>query len=301
VNIPQSSGFSTSLQNIGKVENRGIELGINTTNIDNGRFQWFTEFNISFNKNKILNLDRGRKEFISGDFNNVNGFNLTRVGEPLGIFYGRVVEGIFQTQEEIDNSAQKNTKPGDFRFQDLNNDGAITDADRNIIGNPNPDFFGGLNNTITFMGFDLNVFLQGSYGNDIMNFQRFETHNLNGQNNQSRDVLNRWTPTNPSNTIPRANTAGGQRIFSTFHVEDGSYLRIKNISLGYTLPASLMQKLPLSAIKVYVSAQNLFTFTNYSGYDPEVSFFGSGATSQGFDYGAYPAAKTVLAGLNLKF
>jgi hypothetical protein len=132
-----------------------------------------------------------------------------------------------------------------------------------------------------------------------MNFQRFETHNLNGQNNQSRDVLNRWTPTNPSNTIPRANTGGGQRIFSTFHVEDGSYLRVKNISLGYTLPAALMQKLPVSGIKVYVSGQNLFTFTNYSGYDPEVSFFGSGATNQGFDYGAYPAAKTVLPVLTL--
>jgi TonB-linked SusC/RagA family outer membrane protein len=301
VNIPQSSGFSTSLQNIGKVENRGVELGINTTNVDKGSFKWFTDFNISFNKNKILNLDRGRREFIGGEFNNVNGYNLTRVGEPLGLFYGRVLEGIFQDQEEISNSAQTNAKPGDFRFQDLNNDGAITDADRTIIGNPNPKFFGGLNNTVNFMGFDLNIFLQGSAGNDIMNFQRFESHNLNGQNNQSRDVLNRWTPTNPSNSIPRANIAGGQKIFSTFHMEDGSYLRVKNISLGYTLPSALMNRLPVNTMRIYVSAQNLFTFTDYSGYDPEVSFFGSGATNQGVDYGAYPATKTVLVGLNLKF
>jgi TonB-linked SusC/RagA family outer membrane protein len=301
VNIPQSSGFSTSLQNIGKVENRGVELGLNTTNIDKGDLQWFTEFNISFNQNEILNLDRGRREFVSGLFGNVAGYNLTRVGEPLGLFYGRVAEGIFQNQEEITGSAQPNAKPGDFRFQDLNSDGAITDADRTTIGNPNPTFFGGINNTLTFKGFDLNIFLQGSYGNDILNFQRFESFNLNGQNNQSRDVLNRWTPTNPSNTIPRANTGGGQRILSTFHVEDGSYLRVRNISLGYTLPAALIGKLPLTSIKVYVSAQNFITFTKYSGYDPEVSFFGSGSVNQGVDYGAYPAAKTLTAGLNLKF
>jgi hypothetical protein len=113
-------------------------------------------------------------------------------------------------------------------------------------------------------------------------------------------VLNRWTPTNPSNTIPRANTGGGQRIFLPSMWKTALTLRVKNISLGYTLPAALMQKLPISGIKVYVSGQNLFTFTNYSGYDPEVSFFGSGATNQGFDYGAYPAAKTILAGLNIK-
>jgi TonB-linked SusC/RagA family outer membrane protein len=301
VNIPQSSGFSTSLQNIGKVENRGVELGLNTTNIDKGDFRWFTEFNISFNQNKILNLDRGRQEFVTGNFGNVIGYNLTRVGEPLGVFYGRVMEGIFQNQEEITGSAQPSARPGDFRFQDLNNDGAITDADRTIIGNPNPKFFGGLNNTVTFKGFDLNIFLQGTSGNDILNFQRFETFNLNGQNNQSRDVLNRWTGPGTSNTIPRANTGGGQRIFSTFHVEDGSYLRVRNISLGYTLPTALVQKLPLTSIRVYVSAQNLMTFTKYTGYDPEVSFFGSGSANQGVDYGAYPAAKTIIAGLNLKF
>jgi TonB-dependent starch-binding outer membrane protein SusC len=301
VNIPQSSGFSTSLQNIGKVENRGVELGINSLNIDQQNFQWHTDFNISFNNNKVLNLDNARREFIGGSFANVVGYNITRVGEPLGAFYGRVVEGIFQNEGEIASSAQKNAKPGDFRFKDLNGDGVINDADRQIIGNPNPKFFGGLNNTFVYKGFDLNIFIQGTYGVDIMNFQRFETHNLNGQNNQSRDVLDRWTPANPSTTIPRANSQGGQRIFSTFHMEDGSYLRVKNIALGYTLPATATLPLGMNSLKVYVAAQNWFTLTRYTGYDPEVNFFGSGSLNQGVDYGAYPTAKTVLLGLNVRF
>jgi TonB-dependent starch-binding outer membrane protein SusC len=301
VNIPQSSGFSTSLQNIGKVENQGFELGINALLVDKKDLQWYSDFNISFNENKILNLDANRKEFIGGVFSNVVGYNITRVGEPLGAFYGRVVEGIFQSQEEVNNSAQPNARPGDFRFQDLNGDGVINDADRQIIGNPNPKLFGGFNNTLMFKNFELNVFIQGSYGNDILNFQKFETHNLNGQNNQSRDVLNRWTPTNTDTNIPRANSQGGQRILSTFHIEDGSYLRFKNISLGYNLPETLTNKLAIGASKVYISGQNLFTLTGYTGYDPEVNFFGSGSTNQGLDFGAYPTSKTILIGLNVKF
>jgi TonB-dependent starch-binding outer membrane protein SusC len=301
VNIPQSSGFSNSLQNIGSVENRGLELAINTVNVERSDFQWFTEFNVSFNKNKVLSIDNDRTELIQGSFENVNSYNITRVGEPLGSFYGRIVDGIFQTQEEINNSAQKNARPGDFKFRDINGDGVINDSDRTIIGNPNPKFFGGFNNTFKFKNFDLNIFLQGTFGNDIMNFQRFETLNLNGQNNQSTEVLNRWTPSNPSNTIPRANIGGGQRIFSTFHMEDGSFVRVRNISLGYTIPSSLSQKLRINTSRVYVSGQNLFTFTKYSGYDPEVNFFGSGSINQGVDFGSFPNAKTLLVGLNLKF
>jgi TonB-dependent starch-binding outer membrane protein SusC len=301
VNIPQSSGFSTSLQNIGKVENQGFEFGLNALVMDKKDFQWYSDFNISFNENKILNLDDSRREFIGGVFGNVVGYNITRVGEPLGAFYGRVVEGIFQSQEEVNNSAQPNARPGDFRFKDLNDDGVINDRDREIIGNPNPKLFGGLNNTLIYKQFELNVFIQGSYGNDILNFQKFETHNLNGQNNQSRDVLNRWTPANTNTDIPRANSQGGQRILSTFHIEDGSYLRFKNISLGYNLPSSLINKLSVKSAKVYVAGQNLITLTNYSGYDPEVNFFGSGSTNQGLDFGAYPMSKTILIGLNVKF
>lgn len=303
VNVPQTTGYSTSLRNIGQVENKGLELGINTVNIEKNGFQWTSDFNIAFNKNKVLALD-GRPEFTAGDGSGhlqVSNTVLMKVGEPLGNFYGRVVEGIFQNQAEIDASAQKTAKPGDFKFADLNADGIINDLDRTVIGNGNPKFFGGLNNTLTYKGWELNIFLQGSYGNEILNFSRFDLYNLNGNNNQAAEVLERWTPTNPSNTIPRATSTGGQRILSSFHVEDGSYLRVKNLSLGYNLPANFLKTLTVRSVKVYLAAQNWFTFTKYKGFDPEVSRFGTTSISQGMDYGGYPAAKTILVGLNVKF
>lgn len=304
VNVPQTTGYSSSLQNIGRVENRGLELGINTVNIDGRDFKWNTAFNISFNKNKILALD-GRPEFTAGAGSGHLGVwgntILMKVGEPLGNFYGRKVAGIFQNKAEIDASAQKSAQPGDFRYEDINHDGVINDQDRTVIGNGNPDFFGGFNNTFSWKGVELNIFFQGSWGNDILNFGRFDLYNLNGNNNQSADVLDRWTPANPSNTIPRANAAGGQRILSSFHIEDGSYLRLKNISLGYHLPQNLLRKASLTGVKVYVSAQNWVTFSNYKGYDPEVSRFGGSSIDQGMDYGSYPTSKTLLVGLNVKF
>ena len=166
---------------------------------------------------------------------------------------------------------------------------------------PTPKLFGGFNNTFSFRGFDLNVFVQGNSGNQILNYGTFDLLNLTGGNNQSARVLDRWTPTNPSNEIPRANAAGGSRILSSFNVEDGSYLRFKNISLGYNLPRGLLDRLAISSAKIYVTAQNWITITKYTGYDPEVNRYGSSSLSQGLDYGGYPAAKTLLVGLNLKF
>ena len=310
VGIPTSSGFSTTLKNIGSVENRGIELSLTTVNVDKsspggGGFRWTSEFNLTLNQNKILTLD-GRQQFTTGTdavifATNINPI-LLKVGSPLGNFYGRVADGIFQNQAEIDASAQKTTaKPGDIRYKDLNNDGAINDNDRDIIGNANPKLFGGFNNTFSFKGFDLNIFVQGSSGNQILNYGSFDLLNLTGGNNQSARVLDRWTPTNPSTTIPRANGAGGSRILSSFQVEDGSYLRFKNISLGYNLPGGLLRRLSTASARVYVTAQNWITLTNYTGYDPEVNRYGSSSLSQGLDYGGYPAAKTLLVGLNLKF
>ncbi|MBN8820909.1 TonB-dependent receptor [Spirosoma sp.] len=305
VGIPTSSGFSTTLKNIGSVQNKGFELSLNTINVDRGGFRWTSEFNITFNQNKILTLD-GRQQFTTGTdaqiFNTTVNPILLKVGSPLGNFYGRVTDGIFQNQAEIDASAQKGSaKPGDIRYKDLNGDGVINDNDRDIIGNSNPKSFGGFNNTFSYKGFDLNVFVQGTYGNQILNYGNFDLLNLTGGNNQSARVLDRWTPTNPSNEIPRANSAGGSRILSSFQVEDGSYLRVKNISLGYTIPKTLLSRLSMTSARIYVTAQNWFTITKYSGYDPEVNRYGSSSLSQGLDYGAYPAAKTVLVGLNLKF
>lgn len=303
VNVPQTSGYSNSLQNIGQVENKGVEVSVTGMIIDNSDFKWRSDFNIAFNENRIRTLD-GRTEFTGGEGSGhlqVANTVLLKVGEPLGSFYGRVVDGVFQNQEEIDASAQPAAKPGDFRYRDIVPDGVINDNDRTIIGNGYPKTFGGFNNTFTYKGIELNIFLQGSYGNDILNFGRFDLLNLNGNNNQSREVLNRWTPENPSNEVPRANAGGGQRILSTFHVEDGSYLRLKNISLSYNLPEAILEKAYLRTARIYVSAQNYVTLTRYKGYDPEVSRFGTTAISQGMDYGGYPAAKTILIGMNLTF
>ncbi len=308
VGVPTSSGFISTLKNIGSVRNKGVEISLTTINIAKGDraggIRWTSDINLTFNQNTILTLD-GRQEFTTGTdaliFATAINPILLRVGSPLGNFYGRVTNGIFQNQAEIDASAQKTAKPGDLRYKDLNNDGVINDLDRDVIGNANPKLFGGFNNTFSFKGFELNIFVQGVSGNRILNYGSFDLVNLTGGNNQSARVLDRWTPANPGNTIPRANSAGGSRILSDFQVEDGSYLRFKNISLGYDLPRTLLDRLSVSSARVYVAAQNVLTLTNYTGYDPEVNRYGSSSLSQGLDYGAYPSAKTVLVGLNLKF
>lgn len=304
VGVPTNSGFSSMLQNIGRVQNKGVELALNSTNIDHGGFRWTSAFNITFNKNKVLALDN-RTEFRAGSDAQVHRTNISpilmRVGTPIGNFYGFKMEGIFQNENEIAASAQPNAKPGDIHYADINGDGIFNDEDRTIIGNANPDAFGGLNNTISYKGFDLNIFIQGTFGNEVLNYGTFDQMNMTGGNNQSTRVLDRWTPTNPSNSVPRANAAGGSRLLSTLHVEDGSYIRFKNISLGYTLPTSWLRSLSVSSCRIYITGQNLFTITSYTGYDPEVNRFGSDTISQGIDYGAYPAAKTYLLGLNVKF
>lgn len=304
VGVPTNSGFSSMLQNIGKVQNRGVELALNSINIEGGEFRWTTAFNLTFNKNKVLALDN-RTEFRSGSDARVHNTNvspiLMRVGTPIGNFYGFQTDGIFQNEGEVAASAQPNAKPGDLRYVDINGDGVFNDDDRTIIGNANPDAFGGLNNTFSYKGFDLNIFIQGTFGNEILNYGTFDQMNMTGGNNQSTRVLDRWTPERPSNTVPRANAAGGSRLLSTLHVEDGSYVRFKNISLGYTLPKHWLQSLSVSECRIYLTGQNLFTITSYTGYDPEVNRFGNDTVSQGIDYGAYPAAKTYLIGLNVKF
>lgn len=304
VGVPTTSGFTIMLQNIGKVENQGVELAVNADVIDKADFKWTTSFNITFNRNKVLALDK-RKEFRTGADAKISntGLNpiLLRVGEPLGNFYGYEMDGIFQTEAEVAASAQPAAKPGDIRYVDQNGDNMINDDDRAIIGNANPNSFGGWNNTFTYKGLDLNVFIQGVFGNEILNYGSFDQLNMTGGNNLSTRALNRWTPDNPSNTIPRANAAGGSRILSSFQVEDGSYIRFKTLTLGYTLPSAWFRALSISQLRIYASGQNLFTITDYSGYDPEVNRFGNSSISQGIDYGVYPSAKTFLFGLNLKF
>jgi TonB-linked SusC/RagA family outer membrane protein len=298
--IPGTSGYSNALKNIGKVENKGIELGINSQNIVSA-FNWTTDFNIAFNKNTVLNIG-GVSQIFAGQTANIAqnvSSGIIKVGEPLGSFYGYVTDGVFQTTDDIANSAQPNAKPGDRKYKDLNGDKKINDNDRTIIGTAQPKFVGGITNNFSYKGFELSVFLQGVYGNNILNANRFELEYLSGTTNQDRDVLNRWTPTNTNTDIPRASVNRPANVISTRQIEDGSYLRLKNIQLAYNLPAKTLKLAKIRSLKIYVSAQNYITWTKYSGYDPEVNRFGQDNVSQGFDYGSYPAAKTILFGLNV--
>jgi len=292
--------------------NRGIDLNITTNNFvsaDNG-FTWSTTLNLSAYRNEITALGVG-KPFNGQGFRGGNTLTRYDVGQAFGSFYGYVMEGLFQTADEI---AQLNAKspagfyqssgtaPGDIKFKDLNGDGVVNGDDRTFIGNPNPDFTYGLNNTFGYKGFDLNIFLQGSQGNDVYNLNRYylEGTGLAAISNAGTLVLDRWTPTNTNTDIPRAvalDPNQNNRV-STHYVEDGSYMRIKLLTLGYTLPASLLTSLHSQRIRVYVSAQNLATFTKYKGFDPEL---GNQGNSLGVDRGIYPQARVFLAGINLGF
>ncbi|RAJ11114.1 TonB-linked SusC/RagA family outer membrane protein [Chitinophaga skermanii] len=301
ISLPITSGYFTSLQNVGKVRNQGLEFSLNTTNVT-GKFQWNTNFNIAFNRNEIMDLGNVKGDIPSGQASGhlqLGNSGILRVGSPIGVFFGYKTDGIFQNADEIKNSAQKNAKPGDRRFVDVTGDGVISTADRVILGKAQPDFTYGFTNNFSYKGFDLSVFFQGVQGNSIFNLNRFEQESMTGVANQSTAVLDRWTPTNPSKTIPRANSSGQPYQITDRQVEDGSYLRLRNIQLGYNLPEKWLKRVNMTSVKIYVSGQNLATWTKYSGFDPEVSRFGQDNLSMGTDYGSYPAAKIYLVGLNI--
>lgn len=301
VSLPNTSGFTTSLQNIGKIKNEGLEFSVNTVNFE-GDFKWNTNFNIGFTRNKILDLGDVVGDIPSGDASGhlqLGNSGILRVGQPVGVFFGLVTDGIFQNAAEVAASAQKGAKPGDRRYKDINGDGVISTADRVILGKAQPDYIYGFTNNFSYKQFDLAVFFQGVHGNSILNLNRFELESMTGVSNQSTAVLDRWTPTNPSNTIPRATSAGSPYQISSRQVENGSYLRLKNVQLAYNFDSDLLKKIKVTNAKIYVSAQNLWTKTKYSGYDPEVSRFAQANLSQGVDYGSYPSSKMFLIGLNI--
>ncbi|RBL94178.1 SusC/RagA family TonB-linked outer membrane protein [Chitinophaga flava] len=290
VEIPWTSGQTASLQNFGSVLNKGLEVSISSKNVT-GAFTWNTDFNISFNHNEVLTIGNGARSYISGNY-------IIQVGQPLGSFYGTVTDGILQKGEEATKGKYTGNavpKPGDRLYKDTNGDGIFTTAaDRTIIGNAQPDFVFGFGNNFSWKGLSLSVFLQGSYGNKILNANRQSLELFTGQQNAAASALDRWTPANPSQTIPRAKLDPAP-VFSDRFIEDGSFLRIRNITLGYTLPRSVIGK--ISAVNVYLSAQNLLTWTKYTGFDPEVT---SGSNvSPGTDAGIYPVARTVNAGVRI--
>lgn len=300
--IPFTSGFGSTLLNIGNVRNRGFDLGINSINVD-GAVSWRSSLNFSINRNEVTNL-------ASDEDINLGAGNILREGQPIGTFYGYVFEGIFQTEDEAASSPTmvgQQPRPGDRKYRDISgpegvSDGIINDYDRTIIGNAQPDFTFGINNELSFKNFTLSFFFQGSQGNEMVNMNLLNLENVNGQQNVLAEAgLNRWTPENPSNRYARALATSTDNFFSSRLVEDASYLRLKNITLGYNLPPALLSRLKISNLRIYASATNLWTLTNYSGYDPEGNAYGFTTNLIGVDDGNYPQAKTYLMGLNFGF
>lgn len=307
------------LRNVGSINNKGFEFSITSTNINTANFSWKSNFNFSRNRNQVVELSSGTEIIGNGAPGYFAGGStyILREGDPIGLFWGLDYRGVYQGGDVPAGTALEgrsfdgngNPIPGEPLFaevadEDGNFNGVIDDNDRQAIGDPNPDFTLGLSNSFSFKGFDLNIFFQGSVGGDIYNLTAVQL--FNGDSNALTDVLNSWTPDNTNTDIPRAAIRGRER--SSRFVEDGSYLRLKNVALGYNLPLGVMQKLGLSSARLSVSAQNLLTFTGYSGLDPEVSYFGSGGESsgddniiQGHDYGNYPNLRSVTVGLNLRF
>ncbi|TGE25889.1 TonB-dependent receptor [Hymenobacter aquaticus] len=307
VPLPLSSGAQTLniIQNLGEVENKGLELGLNTTNVqsDNGGFAWTTQLNFTLNRNKVINIGTVRNEQgVVSDRKIIGDYSIVQAGLPLGTFYGLQTDGIFQTDDEA-KKLNPEARAGDIRFKDLNGDNKITDADRTVIGNSNPKSIAGVTNTFSYKGLELSVFFQGSFGNDIYHENRRSTEGMYQALNQTTRVLNRWTPTNRDTDVPRAvlNDPAGNNQVSNRFIEDGSYVRLKNVTLAYALPSGLMQKAGISGIRVYVTGQNLLTWTDYTGYDPEVSADPFSSTGFGRDLGVYPQSRTYTVGLNATF
>ncbi len=289
--------------NTGTLQNRGIDLTLSGKIISNKSFTWNANAVIGSYKNKVITLGK-RKDPIDNQFTRITGGSLrTAEGYPASFFFGFVTEGIFQNYAEIQNHAVQtagndpttSTAPGDIKFKDLNGDGVINNDDRTNIGNANPTFTYGLTNTVTFKNFELTVFIQGSQGNQVLNFTRWYTEGGVSNGNYSNDVINRWTGPGTSNTMPRLilNDPNGNNRVSDRFVEDASYLRFKNVRLAYSIPTKWADYLKLKRTQFYVSAQNLFTFTDYSGMDPEVG--------GGVDIGFYPQARTFIAGITVDF
>ncbi|GGD27579.1 SusC/RagA family TonB-linked outer membrane protein [Hyunsoonleella pacifica] len=308
---PQFLGFLTpaSLRNIGEVNNKGFEINLNTRNISNENFSWTTDFNFSTNQNEVVALSDGDNIDLfldaSPGYFNLPRTHLLREGEVLGAFWGYDYQGVYQGGDLPAGTALlPGGEAGDQLFTDVDGSGDISPSDQQIIGDPTPDFTFGITNNFTYKNFDLNIFFQGVQGGDIMNLTAIQL--FNGDSNATTEILNSWTPSNTNTNIPRAKLRG-KEISSRF-VEDGSYIRLKNIALGYTLPSDVVEKLGMQNIRLSISAQNLLTFTDYSGLDPEVSYFGSGGgsnsdsnTTNGFDFGNYPTLKSVNFSLNLRF
>jgi TonB-linked SusC/RagA family outer membrane protein len=324
--VSAQSGYFEQWLNIGAIDNSGIEIMVSTVNIAKKDFKWETNFNISFNRNEVLDL--GGADFIPVNIPGgwIQNAGRVIVGESIGTMYGYTFEGIYQIddftwqdgsdpsiphadriyelKQDLPQFVSGNASPGTPRYADISGPDGIPDGqvdeefDRSVIGNSAPKHIGGFNNTLTYKNFDLAVFFQWSYGNDIFNASKLRENGIHPYMNITKDYFyNYWSETNPSNEYPGLGQVNWTP--SSYFVEDGSYLRLKTLALGYNLPRQILQGTGLTAVRFHVTGTNLFTWTNYSGLDPEVN--SNNPLLRGFERFAYPRSRTITLGVNVKF
>jgi hypothetical protein len=319
--LAPSSGYASAMMNIGELQNRGLEFSIQTNNIQTNDFHWSSSFNVSFNKNEITKLNDDQIAMTStirwdNKYQNMPAY-ISPIGSPAGLMYGFLYEGTYKRDdfditlndrgEEVFSPKQgvvlysNESRPGDPRYRDINNDGVINDNDKTIIGQGHPVAIGGLNNSFVYKNFDLSLFLQFSLGNHILNANRMVFENPHGKRhtNMFASYVDRWTDENPTSDMPRSKAVGSQE-YSSLYIEDGSFLRLKSVSVGYNFQPEVLQRLHIASARISLSAENLLTFTSYSGNDPEVSTRDSVLTP-GFDWSPYPRSRNYSASLTLTF
>jgi TonB-linked SusC/RagA family outer membrane protein len=303
VPLPLYTGYASELENVGSVENKGIELALNTDNIKGSDFSWKTNIVFATNKNKVLSLGSGVSSYFplapTGQLSPV----IVQVGLPVGTFWGYSTNGLLTAADIAKGTPLLAGVPqqvGDTKYVDYNHDGQITSNDKHNLGSAQPKFTGSITNTFTYKQFDLSVFFQGSYGNKIFNLLQQSLERPTLTQNASATLLNRWTPDNPNGTVARATDSPVPQVTDRY-IQDGSYIKLKNASLGYTFTNGILSKIHAKQLRLYISGQNLLTITKYMGQDPEVDFYDNDNTKQGIDYGTYPSVRTFLAGLNVTF
>ena len=304
VDIPTITGFSNAMQNIGKMRNKGLEVTLTGIPFKTKQFSWEASGNISINRNKVLALGpTGDPIFSDGGAGTTH---ITMIGKPIGSFYGYKMIGIFKTKEELNQYPHfADTQAGDVKFEDVNKDGKINADDRTIIGSNMPDYTWGMTHSFAFKGFDASLSVLGVVGSDVLHLgRRFYTQG-EGNQNQLSEMMNRWqSETNTGNGwIPRANSqpTGQNNVISSRWIENGSFLRVSNLTIGYTMPLDFMKKCGMQRARIYASVQNLLTISSYTGYNPETSFKEDNVTAAGTDYGMYPLYRTCTLGVNVTF
>jgi hypothetical protein len=313
ISLPYETGFESALANRGSVENKGVELGLDLTVLkaeSKNSLGWHANVSLAKNKNKVLDLggqDRIFADLITTDYNLPG--TIIQKGQPIGVFYGFKSEGVIRDSAaaaaiKYKNFSNSTFKPGDMKIVDVDSDGVITLNDRTIIGDPTPDFNYGLTNTFTWRGLELTGLVQGSHGGKILNVNRIRTESSPRVNLSKDRWYDRWTPTNPDAKYPRIGenpNQVGPNNFTDNLLEDGSYVRLRSITLSWVVPARFTDRFSASGARLYLTGTNLWTRTDYSGFNPDVSSQSVSNVNRGIDIGAYPLAKSITTGITVNF